>query len=72
MWMTDYIRAVKRGFRDQHGFGPTGGTNDDPIFADGTIPDGEYPMEIDGKIDRVRLVDGSIDCCNFEPKASDA
>ena len=40
MWMTDYIRAVKRGFRDAHGFSPTGGTENDPLFADGVIPDG--------------------------------
>ena len=64
MWMTDYIRAVKRGFRDQHGIKPTGGTDYEPLFAE--IPDGEYLMTIDGKRDRVRIVGGTISCCNFE------
>lgn len=62
--MINYINAVKRGFRDQYEFVPTGGTDDEPLFDN--IPDGEYPMTINGKIDRVRIVNGSIHCCNFE------
>jgi len=64
MWMTDYIRAIKRGLRDKHGFHPTGGTKDEPIFAN--VPDGEYPMKIDGKLDHVRIVNGTIECCRFD------
>jgi hypothetical protein len=64
MWMTDYIRAVKCGFRDMYGFVPTGGTDGDPTFE--SIPDGEYPMVIDGRLDRVAIVDGKIRCCNFD------
>lgn len=47
MWMSDYVRAVKRGFRDQFGIKPTGGTKDEPLFKE--IPDGIYPMRIGGK-----------------------
>lgn len=67
--MTDYINAVKRGFRDVHHFVPTGGTEEDPLFAEGTVPDGTYPMEIDGKMDYVRMEDGRIYCCQFDAPA---
>jgi hypothetical protein len=30
------------------------------------VPDGEYPMTIDGKLDHVRVEGGKINCCNFE------
>jgi hypothetical protein len=67
MWMSDYFRAIKRQLRDVYGFAPTGGTEVDPTFE--RIPDGEYPMEIDGKMDRVAIVDGRIKCCNFDEEA---
>ena len=62
--MIAYINAVKRGLRDQCGLTPTGGTEDEPLFDN--IPDGEYPMTIDGKLDKVRIKNGYISCCNFE------
>lgn len=64
MWMTDYIRAIKRQLRDVYHCAPTGGTADEPLFA--SLPDGDYPMTIDGKLDRVRIVNGAISCGNFE------
>lgn len=62
--MIGYINAIKRGFRDQHGIIPTGGTIHEPLFEH--IPDGEYPMEIDGKVDKVKIINGTINCCNFD------
>jgi hypothetical protein len=64
VWMTDYIREIKRQFRDVYHFAPTGGTEDDPTFA--SIPDGDYPMTIEGKLDWVRIAGGKISCCNFD------
>ena len=65
MRMIDYIRAVKCGLRDEHGFTPLPGSSDeDPMFDN--IPDGEYPMTIEGRLDRVRIINGSINCYNFE------
>jgi hypothetical protein len=64
MWMTDYIREIKRQLRDRYGFVPDGGTADDPTFSG--VPDGEYPMEIEGRLDRVKVVDCRFQCCNFE------
>ena len=65
MWMTDYIRAVKKGLRDEHGFTPReGSSEDDPVFD--KVPDGEYPMTIEGRIDHVRIVNGGINCGNFD------
>ena len=62
--MSDYIRAVKRGLRDEHGFEPLpGSTEEEPLLK---APDGEYPMTIDGKLDNVRIENGTISCCNFE------
>lgn len=63
--MIEYINAVKRALRDQHGFKPTGGTEQEPLFADGTVPDGEYPCKINGKTDNVKLSNGRIHCCRF-------
>lgn len=63
LWYRDYIKAVKRELRDKYGFEATGGTEQDPILPD--VPDGEYPMTIEGKLDRVTVKNGFIDCCNF-------
>jgi len=30
------------------------------------VPDGVYPMEIDGKINNVRIENDKIFCCNFD------
>lgn len=60
--MLEYIRAVKRALRDQHGEIPSGGTEEDPLFSG--LPDGDYPMEINGKIDRVVIRDGKVHCGN--------
>lgn len=68
--MLEYIRSVKRGMRDQHGFQSTGGTDEDPNFDN--ISDGKYPMTIDGKVDSVEIKGGKIFCCNFEEEAKPA
>ena len=69
MWMTEYIRQIKVAFRDQLNFKATGGTEDEPLFDN--IPDGEYPVMIDGKKDNVKIVGGNIHCCRFD-EAKDA
>lgn len=56
--MTDYINAVRRALRDQHGFKPSGGTPEEPIFK--TIPDGTYPCRIKGKLKRVKIKNNAI------------
>ena len=61
--MTRYINEIKRQFRDKYKFTPFGGTEIEPLFDN--IPDGEYPMEIDGKLDNVIIKAGTIHCCNF-------
>ncbi len=68
--MLEYIRSVKRGMRDQHGFKPTYGTDEDPNFDN--IPDGKYPMTIDGKVDSVEIKGGKIFFCNFEEEVKTA
>jgi hypothetical protein len=62
--MMGYINAVKRGLRDTHNFTPLPGSTDhEPLLE---VPDGEYPMTIDGKVDKVRIINGKISCCNFD------
>ncbi len=63
MWMTHYISEIKRQFRDTYNFTPDGGTHDEPTFT--SIPDGDYPMTIDGRLDKVKIVGGKIHCCRF-------
>jgi len=62
MWMTDYIRAVQQAFIDQAGFKEDPEKPGIPLG----VPDGEYPLQIDGKVDKVRITKGMISCCNFE------
>jgi len=59
-----YLRAIKRQFRDFYGFQPNAqSTEDDPWFDH--IPDGEYPMTIDGEPDQVRVRNGWVTCFRF-------
>jgi len=63
MWMTSYIDAIKRQLIDQYGF-PENPDHAGTILGD--VPDGEYPMTIEGKLDYVRIEGGKISCCNFD------
>lgn len=61
MWMSDYIREIQRLLISQYGFAAR---SDNPGIPSG-VPDGEYPMMIDGKMDHVQIRHGKISCCNF-------
>ena len=61
----EYIRLVKCGLRDVHGFvARPGEPANDPCFD--LIPDGEYPLQIHGREDRVRLENGRIICRQWD------
>ena len=62
MWFIDYIDEIKRQFITKYGFKENPEIPGIPM----NVPDGEYPMEIDGKTDNVKIVDGKIRCRNFE------
>lgn len=66
MWMTGYIQEIQRQLIKRYGF------REDPkrpgVPLD--VTDGDYPMTIEGKLDRVRVEGGKINCCNFEPLSS--
>lgn len=58
--MIDYIYEIQQQLCDVYNF---------PRGADGLpvgVPDGEYPMNIKGRRDAVRIVDGQIHCCRFD------
>lgn len=64
MLMSEYIRVIKRRLRDDYGFTPSStAVGDEPCFDN--LPDGAYPMKIDGKLDLVLVAGGTFDCCNF-------
>jgi len=71
MWMTDYVRAVKRALRDQHSLVPIANSSEEEPNFD-NIPEGTYPVRIKengGKLDNVRILGDRILCGNFaKPK----
>ena len=44
MWMTDFVREVKRQLRDVYGLTPSREADGEPCFDN--VPDGLYPMVI--------------------------
>lgn len=64
MWCTDYIIEIKKQFRDVYNFIPDRIVGGEPCFNN--IPDGTYPMTIEGRLDNVKIVAGSISCCNWD------
>jgi hypothetical protein len=67
MWIVEYIDEIKRQFITVYGFPEN--PNIPGIPAKG-IPDGEYPMAINGRLDNVKIVNGKIHCCNFDPEVA--
>lgn len=68
MWMTSYVREVKRQLRDTYGFTPseTLGTSPDEDLVFENFTDGNYPMTIEGKLDNVKVINGRFSLCNFD------
>jgi len=60
MWMTQYIQEIQRQFVEKYKFP----VNEKGLPKD--VPDGEYPMFIQGRLDNVKIIKGLINCCNFE------
>lgn len=60
--MINYILEIQKQFIHKFGFKENPEKPGIPL----NVPDGEYPMEIDGKVDKVRIVNGFIHCCNFQ------
>lgn len=66
MWMTTYIAEIQKQFVEKYGFQRRMDQPDNPQIVPVFVPDGYYPMEIEGKLDHVRVENGFISCCNFE------
>lgn len=64
MMFLGYMNKVKNAFHDQWGFEPIERKFGDCRY-DGIIPDGFYPMIIDGKIDCVQVGGDRITCGNL-------
>ena len=60
--MLGYIEQVQQGFIREYGFRE----NPEKSGIPESVPDGEYPMIIDGKLDFVRVISGKIHCCNYD------
>lgn len=63
MRMIEYVAEIKRQLRDTHHYQPSRIIGGELIFD--SFPDGEYPMVIEGKLDRVLVVNGAFQCCRF-------
>lgn len=61
MWMTGYINEIKKQFIEVLGFKENPHKPGVPM----DVPDGEYVLTIEGKVDKVRIENGKISCCNF-------
>lgn len=61
MWWTDYIKEIQKQLIEKYGLKENPDKPGVPI----NVPDGEYPMEINGKIDKVRAKNNKTSCCNF-------
>lgn len=59
MTMISYLTEIQRQFIDVWGF--TKGENGCPQ----NVPNGAYPMIIDGELDLVLVIHGMISCCNL-------
>lgn len=66
MWMTNYIGEIQRQLIVKYRFKENPEKPGIPL----DVPDGKYPMTIEGKLDRVRIKNGRIECCNFKKKSS--
>lgn len=63
MNMLSYIAAIQKQLIAQHGFKENPAKPGVPL---GPVPDGEYPMTIEGKLDNVRIKNNKINCCNWD------
>lgn len=63
MQMTSYVAEIQRQLIAVYGF------NENPLKSGLPVgvADGEYPMEIAGRLDHVRIAGGYIHCGNFDP-----
>jgi hypothetical protein len=59
--MLAYIAEIQRRLISEHGCKPR---YDAPHIPE-NVPDGVYPMEIDGKVDHVEIKGGFIHCCRY-------
>ena len=66
MWCFNYIKEVKRQLHTKYKFKPSRIVGNEYCFDN--IPNGVYPMKIEGKIDYVKMVDGVIKYCDWEKK----
>ena len=60
MWGTQYIQEIQKQFISCYNFKP----NENGLPSD--VPDGEYPMWVEGRYDLVKIKNGMISCCNFD------
>jgi hypothetical protein len=65
MWGTLYIAEIQRKLIDVYGFKE----NPEKPGLPMDVPDGEYPMTIEGKKDYVQINGGNISCCRFKEEA---
>lgn len=58
MWMTQIVREAKLQLRDVYGLTPSRYDHNEPCFDN--VPDGLYPMEVEGKTLWVAIISGKF------------
>ncbi len=64
--MLEYIQEIKQNLSETYNFRAIKRSDGFILSICEDIPDGVYPMKIHGKVDNVAIIDGKINCCNFE------
>ena len=54
MWMTQFVKEVKKQLRDVYGHVPSRTVGDEPCFDH--LPDAMYLMDIEGKLNYVAVI----------------
>ena len=62
MSMLSYIAEIQRKLIDEYDFPENPERPGLPM----EVPDGSYPMTINGRLDHVKVEGGYISCCNFD------
>jgi hypothetical protein len=61
-----YVRQIQQKLITEYGFHEHAKHPGVPT----DVPDDIYPMEIDGRVDNVRVVQGHIEFCNFRKQSA--
>ena len=66
MWYSDYISEINKQLVTKYKFPRRKDIKNQILPEIGSVKDGNYPMKIGGKIDNVKIINGTINCCDWD------